>query len=52
MVLKLASQFWLFCIRRMACLPLRWLRGLGALLGYVLSVAAVPRRHVVMTNQS
>ena len=50
MVLKLASQFWLFCTRVMARLPLPWLRGLGALLGHVLYVAAVPRRHVVMTN--
>ncbi|MFM2036591.1 MAG: hypothetical protein RL459_1856 [Pseudomonadota bacterium] len=49
-VLKLASQFWLLCIRLMARLPLPWLRALGAGLGYLLYAAAVPRRHVVMTN--
>ena len=50
MVRKLASQFWLFCIRLMARLPLPWLRALGVGLGYLLYAAAVPRRHVVMTN--
>jgi KDO2-lipid IV(A) lauroyltransferase len=37
-------------MRLIAPLPLSWVRALGAVVGWVLYVLAVPRRRVVMTN--
>jgi Kdo2-lipid IVA lauroyltransferase/acyltransferase len=38
------------CLRLLGRLPLGWLRGLGMVLGLLLSVVAVPRRRVVQVN--
>ena len=44
------SQLGILFMRLLAHLPLSWIRALGWVLGWVLYVVIVPRRHVVDTN--
>jgi KDO2-lipid IV(A) lauroyltransferase len=44
------TQLGLWVLRGVGCLPLSWVRALGALLGYVLYFAVRSRRHVTLTN--
>lgn len=44
------SHLGILFMRLLARLPLAWIRSMGSVLGWVLYVAVVPRRHVVRTN--
>ena len=44
------SQLGVLFMRLLAHLPLAWIRALGWVLGWILYVVIVPRRHVVQTN--
>jgi KDO2-lipid IV(A) lauroyltransferase len=44
------SELGILFMRLLAHLPLAWIRGLGWVLGWVLYLVVVPRRHVVRTN--
>lgn len=46
----MGTRFVLSLMRILAPLPLRWIRALGWLLGWLLYVVVAPRRHVVHTN--
>jgi Kdo2-lipid IVA lauroyltransferase/acyltransferase len=46
----MGTQFGLRLLKCLSYLPLSWLRGLGAALGWLLYVVVTARRHVLLTN--